>query len=233
MFLSGISKYNSPELSQPKSRKFKWSVWFPYPSSWLNALVLSIMLSVILCVVRITGITGRGIAVFLDSPEIFVIFEIIALFSPIATIAFTHHLLHLLLSKLSSKFQSPEIGEPQGFIPGLISWWVGLYSWLVIAISLLLSGLIITIVLLIFDLRYVNLIHNYNDYKQAEAHIQSTFGVLYIIISALMYQIEYLFKQRLISTKTASAKSHQIQLNTNNSAQDEEINKIRTESGLD
>ena len=123
-----MSKYNSPELSQPKSRKFKWSVWFPYPRSWLNALVLSIMLSVILCVVRITGITGRGIAVFLDSPEIFVIFGIIALLSPIATIAFTHHLLHLLLSKLSSKFQSPEIGESQGFVPGLISWWVGLLN---------------------------------------------------------------------------------------------------------
>jgi hypothetical protein len=35
-----MSKYNSPDLSQSKPRKFKWSVWFPYPSSWFRAIIL-------------------------------------------------------------------------------------------------------------------------------------------------------------------------------------------------
>jgi hypothetical protein len=224
-----MSESNYSEPSQPKSRKFKWFVWFPYPSSWLNALALSVMLSAILCIVRITGITGRAVAVFLNSPEIFAVFGIIALLSPIATIAFAHHWLHLLLSKLATTIQSPEIGKTQGLIPGLISWWVGLYGWLVIAISILVSFSICTIILLMFDLNYAKITYSST---QAETHIQSTFGILCIIVSAFIYQIEYLFKQRLISAKTAIDKSNRVQLNPNSPEPEAELNKIKTELGL-
>ncbi|MFN6485147.1 MULTISPECIES: hypothetical protein [unclassified Nostoc] len=148
--------------------------------------------------------------------------------SPIPIISFTHHLLHLLISRFISEIQAPEIGRSKGLFPGIMSWWEGLYAWLVIAISTLIAAFFCTMLLPLFHISYTKPVEYYT---RIENNIIVIFGLFYISAGALTYQIEHLVRQRIISaysgTKETDASKSKTDFNT-----DQELNRLRGEMGV-
>lgn len=222
---------NIQEITKQKLQKFYWPLWFPYPTSWLKALILTLFLRVIIFVINNTGKVGYRIAYFVQSPELFAIFTILLILSPIPIISFTHHCLHLLISRFISEIQAPEIGRTQGLLPGIMSWWEGLYAWLVIAISTLVAVLSSTILLPLFNPSYARLIEDYTQMENINNNIILIFGLFYISAGALVYQIEYLVRHRIISAYTGKKEKDTSELNIDSNT-DKELNRLRGEMGL-
>ncbi|MCC5637377.1 hypothetical protein LC593_16210 [Nostoc sp. CHAB 5844] len=211
-----------------QQQNLHWPAWFPYPTSWLKALILAMFLRVIIFVVEKAGNVSYPIINFTKSIEVFVIFSILIILSPIPVIAFTHHFLHLFISHFISQIQAPEIGKTQRILPGLMSWWEGLYGWLVIIISLLIAFLLYTLFLPTFNLSYNVPIIYYTKYQR---NIMGLFGLFYISLGSVIYQIEYLVKRRYISAYSVNK-----ELITNKtdtvSEVNTELNKLRNEMGI-
>ncbi|MEH2147360.1 hypothetical protein [Nostoc sp.] len=226
-----MTQPNIQEVTKQKLQTFYWPLWFPYPSSWLKALVLNLLLSAIIFLLNNPGKLGYRVAYVVNSPELFAIFTILLLLSPIPIISFTHHCLHLLISRFISEIQAPEIGRTQGFLPGIMSWWEGLYAWLVIAISTLIAAFLSTILVLLFNPSYAREIEYYTQVQNINNNIILIFGLFYISTGALGYQIEYLVRHRIISAysgnKQKDTRESSIDSNT-----DKELNSLRGEMGL-
>ncbi|MBW4675295.1 MAG: hypothetical protein KME52_15125 [Desmonostoc geniculatum HA4340-LM1] len=220
-----MTQPNIMEATKQKLQKFHWPLWFPYPSSWLKALILALLLKVIIFVVDSTGKVGYRIAYFVNSLELFVMFTILLILSPIIIITFTHHCLHLLISRFISEIQAPEIGKTQGFFPGIMSWWEGLYAWLVIVISTLIATFFCTIFLPDFNLSYAQPLEYYRGFHNK---IIVLFGLFYILTGALIYQIEYLVRQRIISAYSGNKATGTNKSNTDLKT-DTELNRLGVE----
>lgn len=226
-----MTQPNNQEVIKQKLQKFYyWPLWFPYPSSWLKALILTLLLRVIIFVVKNTGKLGYDIVYFVHSPELFFIFTILLILSPIPIISLTHHCLHLLLSRFLSEIQAPEIGRTQGLLPGIMSWWEGLYAWLVIAISTLIATLFSTILLPLLNPNYVRQIEYYTQIENINKIIL-TFELFYISAGALIYQIEYLVRHRIISAYSGNKEKDTEKSNIGSNIE-KELNILRGEMGL-
>ncbi|MDZ8080050.1 MAG: hypothetical protein RMX35_13380 [Nostoc sp. DcaGUA01] len=206
-----MTQPNLIEDSKQKFQKLHWPLWFPYPSSWVKALIVALFLRVIIFVVDSTGKVGYRIAYFTNSLELFFMFIILSILSPILIISFTHHCLHLFFSRFLPEIQAPEIGKTQGLLPGIMSWWEGLYAWLVIVISTLIAIFCCTIFLPFFNLSYIKLFEYYRNFKD---WIILVFGLFYIVAGASIYQIEYLVRRRIISTYTLNKPTETNECNT-------------------
>lgn len=229
-----MTQPNTQEVTKQKLQKFYWPLWFPYPSSWLKAFILNLLLSVIIFVLKNPVNLAYPIAYFTNSPQLFAIFTILLLLSPIPIISFTHHYLHLLISRFTSEIQAPEIGRVQGLLPGLMSWYEGLYAWLVIAISTLVAAFFSTIFLPLFNISYTRQIESYTQteyYRAIENNIVIIFGLFYISSGALIYQIEYLVKCRIISAYSGNKETEPSKSNTDLNI-DQQLNRLRGEMGL-
>lgn len=201
---------------------------FPYSNSWLSAFILFLLMIAFIAIVRNTGTLEYILARSVGKPESLVVLGILVLLLPIPALAFTHHILHLLLSRFSPAIQALEIGTSQGLLPGLISWWEGLYGWLVITLATLTATVFCTVLLPVFNLSYGKITYGYS---QAEIKIQATFVILWIVFAANFYQIEYLVKRRLTRANAGSSKPA---TSTSDiySALEEELNQLRGEMGL-
>jgi len=225
-----MTQPNMPKLGKQKLQWFQWCAWFPYPSSWLKAFILAVFLRVIIFVVEMTGKVGYRIADFANSIELLVIFIILSLLSPIPVITFTHHILHLFIARFMPVIQTREIGKLHGLIPGIISWWEGLYGWLVVVMSTLLAFLVSTIFLPLFNLNYAKSPDNYTPF---EKNIIVIFAIFWLTQAALIYQLEYLVKRRLISAYSNINKSDDSQAGLKSNIDiDTEFNQLRGEMGL-
>jgi hypothetical protein len=191
-----MTKQNIVEPENKKFQNSRWPAWLPYPSCWLKSLVLIIFLRLITFVAEILVKVGYNVANFASSPEILAIFIIITVLCPMPIIAFSHHFLHLICSRFIPEIQAPEIGIVKGLIPNLMSWWEGIYAWLVITLSTLTSFLVGTIVLPLLQLSYATAVERYTPFQQT---IIVIFGFMWLTQAALIYQIEYLVRHRLIS----------------------------------
>jgi len=205
-----------------------WPVWFPYPTSWLKALTLVMFLRVIIFVIEKAGKVSYNIISFTKSLELAVVLSILIILAPIPVIAFTHNFLHLIISQFISKIQAPEIGKIKGFFPGLISWWEGLYGWLVIIISGLIAFLFCTLFLPIFNINYNQPIIYYTEYQR---YIIGLFGFFYISVGSVIYHLEYLVKRRYISVYCLNKEPITNKNNTVSEVQTE-LNKLRNEMGI-
>ncbi|MDZ8089548.1 MAG: hypothetical protein RMY16_28945 [Nostoc sp. DedQUE12b] len=226
-----MTQPNNQEVIKQKTQNFYWPLWFPYPSSWLKALIWTLFLRVIIFIVKNTGKLGYDIVYFAHSLQLFVIFTILLILSPIPIISLTHHCLHLLISRFISEIQAPEIGKTQGFLPGIMSWWEGLYAWLVIVISILIAAFFSTIVLPLFYSSFDRQIEYYTQIQNINNNIGLIFGLFYISASALIYQIEYLVKHRIISAYSGNKQKNTSESNINLETETE-LNKLRGKMGL-
>jgi hypothetical protein len=146
---------------------------------------------------------GYNMAQITSSPELLAIFAIISLLSPIVIISFTHHYLHLLLGRFLTEIQAPEIGIVKGLVPKLMSWWEGLYGWLVIILSTLVAAFLCIFILPIFHLSLTKPLETYTQFQQ---QIIVIFGILWLITGAFIYQIEYLVRYHLITVYSGNQK---------------------------
>lgn len=173
-------------------KKFGLPIWFPYPNSWLSALMLSVLMTAFANTIRRNSELLLNLARWSNRPEQFIIWLILLLILPIPAIAFLHH---FFLGRFISAIPGEKISKIQGFVPGIISWWESLYSWLVFIVSTLAATLFCTPFLPLFNLSYEKIITNYNS---TDRNIQTIFAVVWLINAALIYQIGYLFKCRLV-----------------------------------
>jgi hypothetical protein len=236
-----MTKPNTAGLSNQTSKKSNWPVWFPYPSSWLKAIVLALFLRVIAFVFTHTGEFGFKIANFTNSPELFIVFAILAIISPIIVITFTHHIFHIIISQFFPSIQAPEIGKPKGFIPGIVSIWEGLYGWLVILLSTLILFLLMTILFPISNLNFYQPVEFYTEFEET---VNLILTCIWTINAALLYQIDFLFKQRLLSLSSTTYKPETNRpipspsnptitaKSDNNNAVDVELENLRGSMGL-
>ncbi len=60
-----MTQPNIQEDTKQKLQRFYWPLWFPYPSSWLKALILNLFLSFIIFVLTNPGKAGYRIAYYI------------------------------------------------------------------------------------------------------------------------------------------------------------------------
>jgi hypothetical protein len=173
-------------------KKFGLPRWFPYPHSWINALILSLLMTGLIAVLRNSSNLHRYILKSVDKPEILTVLVILLLILPIPAFAVFHH---LVLSRLIPAIPGERIRKKPGIVPGLISWWESLYSWLVLLLSTLIAILCFTPFLPLFNLNYEKI---FSANSQPHKNIQAIFVISWITSAAILFQIEYLFKNRLV-----------------------------------
>ncbi|MFB2921102.1 hypothetical protein [Aerosakkonema funiforme] len=176
----------------------KWPAWIPYPGAWMNAFVLYVLLRFISSGSKLFGDLGSFLGRFLQRPEHWVLSAVLAALAPILIIAFVHHWLYLFLDRFFPSIRSPEIGATRGFFPGLLSFWEGLYGWLVIAISTLISIGILALFYPFFNPKYYDyLLYHWNGFVYGPAM------VVWTIIAAYLYQFEHLVQRRMMAVEFA------------------------------
>jgi hypothetical protein len=181
-------------------KKLGLPMWLPYPSSWLNALILSVFMTGLIAGIRRSSGLYYYLAKWLEQPELFTAGLILLLILPIPAIAYFHH---FFLGRFIPAIPGERTSKTQGFFPSLISWWESLYSWLVFILSTLIATLVCTPLLPVFQLNYEKIISAYNEPQRT---VQALFGIVWILSAAIFYQIEYLFKCRLIYADVFSEK---------------------------
>jgi hypothetical protein len=171
----------------------KYPKWFPYPSSWLNALLLGLLAGMNICVARAVFMTGARLAYMTNNPDLLIPLVCLTLLSPIGAIAIVHHIIHLFLSRYAPKLQAPEIGNVTGVFPRLMSWWEGIWGCAAIAIATIGTLLIGWFIQPMFNINYQALIQN-SDVERFGAALT----IIWLTISAYLYQCFYLVEQRII-----------------------------------
>ena len=165
--------------------------FFPYPGSWLSALMLSVLMTGFVALLKHNNLVLNFATKWLDKPEVSTTIIIIILILPIPLLALFHH---FFLSRIIPTIPGEKINH-QGLFPGLISWWESLYSWLVLLLSTLSATLFCTPLLPLFKVDYETIISTESQYSR---NIQFIFAIVWLLSASLFYQIEYLFKLRLI-----------------------------------
>ncbi|MDF5712588.1 MAG: hypothetical protein PUP93_01565 [Rhizonema sp. NSF051] len=165
--------------------------FFPYPGSWLSALMLSVLMSGFFALIKQNNLLLNFATKWLDRPEVLTTILIIILILPIPAIALFHH---FFLSRVIPTIPGEKINH-QGLFPGLISWWESLYSWLVLILSTLSATLFCTPLLPLFKLDYETIVSAESQFSR---NIQVIFAIVWLLSATLFYQIEYLFKLRLV-----------------------------------
>ncbi|WP_261224915.1 hypothetical protein [Ancylothrix sp. D3o] len=178
--------------NQGIAKTFLWPVWFPYPSSWLKSAGLCVLLTAVFYSIGIiASLNYQGFKSFSDNPELLTVLMILALLFPIPVIAFGQEIFQLFLKGFFKKIPP---AQNQGLLPSLLSWWEGLYSWLVFLISSLIVTAFIEIILQLFNLNLSWL------WEPSWLEIKVVLiGLFWVGVAAGFYQIEFLVKQFLIA----------------------------------
>lgn len=204
-----------------------WPVWIPYPTSWMNAILLALVASVIaygqsiivfiFSFIQLLAWFFSLIFPFLDNIIVPIIIKIFTFFayvsptwfiSPIVVVAFAHHYLNLLLERYFPEISLPEMPKVEGFIPSFLSWWEGIYGLAVIILSYLVSDTVLTIIPFFnqdispLDFATMNRLYIWFDialqlYKPIYTPIARL--LIWVITAAYLYQFEARFRQYLIS----------------------------------
>jgi hypothetical protein len=122
-----------------------WISWVPLPRAWVNAIALILLITAFQ---HLSGYLWWLISWLITLfPKFIYLFYLLATFSPILLIAFAHHWLHQLLDQFFPESRLPNTAPVQGIFPGLMSWWEGLYGWLVNHLSQILSWALLSLFL--------------------------------------------------------------------------------------
>jgi hypothetical protein len=177
----------------PTYQPMKYPKWFPYPSSWLNALLLSLLAGMSGYVVKAVFTTGARLAYLTNNPDLLIPVVSLTLLSPIGAIAIVHHIIHLFLSRYAPSLQAPEIGNVTGIFPRLMSWWEGIWGCAAMAIATTGTLLIGWLSLPMFNINYQALVQS-SDVERFGTFLI----VIWLTIAAYLYQCFYLVEQRII-----------------------------------
>ena len=176
----------------------KYYYWIPCFASWLNAIFLFLLLGAFWVFIEIIKPWFK--LILFNSPEFSIFIICLFCWSPLLFIAFTHHFIHVSITKIFPKIQAPELDKTAGWFPGIISWWEGLYGWLVLIFSLLMSGTIISLYLL-----YSEPIYKWQNLDNPPELLVNFASLLIFVSAAYFYHFENLVKKRLLSIKKSKS----------------------------
>jgi hypothetical protein len=111
---------------------------FPRGAAWLSAFALTVFTG--LLVTTMSWFYRAAFSTWSDTPRIGAFLAFVGFLSPIAVVAISNHGLHVVLDKLAKRRGS------RGVMPGLMSFWAGLYSWLVLVLASVTSVLLTIVV---------------------------------------------------------------------------------------
>jgi hypothetical protein len=174
-----------------------WPSWIPDPNAWMSAILLILLMRGLAVVLRI--IVEMGDFLIHPSPKLQIFLWIFASLSPILLIAVVHHWLYRFLDEYSPTTQLPEMVGTDGFFPGLMSWWEGLYGWMVLSLSTLASNALLIIVLPI-----PNVIYNIHNFWAQTGNLITISTLFQLLVAAYLYQFEYFVRQHLISVSSTN-----------------------------
>lgn len=126
-----MTKPNFFEQAKHNLRDFSWPLWFPYPSSWLRALIL-VPIALPSTHLIVFGLTGIIISIVENSPLILSFSILIGLILPASILAFFYHFVWYIWHKHSSKSYLSKL------MPSFISFWHGLYTIFVLGFSFII-----------------------------------------------------------------------------------------------
>lgn len=208
---------NPRKIAKQKPHKFQWAAWFPYPISWLRALIL-VPIAFPGSRLIVLGLVGTIILPIANSPNSLIfclVFEVLIL---TIILSFPYHLFWFMWQQQSTRFPK--------WIPRSSSLWEAFYASVVLVIAFIS-------ILAIF--RYLGFLHCKTAKTTATAveiagctgrltaravkaiiseaeqglnfdgsgvitKVKDNFSikpwfVIWLVIAAYLYQIEYLFKQ--------------------------------------
>ncbi|HEY9672985.1 MAG TPA: hypothetical protein V6D11_16195 [Waterburya sp.] len=179
-----------------------WPTWIPNPTSWMNAILLILLVRGIAVAIRIIFEYGYSLLEISQKLRIFLYFS--ALLSPILVIAVAHHLLHLFLDRYAPSSRSPGMSTVEGFLPTLMSWWEGFYGWMAIALAIVVSFMIEILFSRSYNSLY-ELLAWWDELKDL-----FTLPTLYrVITAAYLYQFEYLVRNHLMAIGSTTQSNHE------------------------
>ncbi|MDY6803506.1 MAG: hypothetical protein SXA11_06825 [Cyanobacteriota bacterium] len=163
--------------------KFKWPIWFPYPSSWLRVLSIIPFFPI---GVYSSILLPMALLIFITNPpsegKLFSFITILLVISVLLVCAFIYALGHHKLSR-----------RAKGWIPSLLSDWKGFYAMIVLNFS----AAPLWVFYFIFGKRV-----NYYSYEgvfrrlELPESVAQIVLILFFLIGASMFQIELLAYER-------------------------------------
>lgn len=126
-----MRKQNFLDHAKHNLRDFSWPIWFPYPSSWLRALIL-VPIALPSTHLIVFGLTGIIISIIENSPLLLFFSIAIGLILPASVLAFFYHFFWYIRHKRSSKSFLSKL------MPSFISFWHGLYTIFVLSLSFII-----------------------------------------------------------------------------------------------
>jgi hypothetical protein len=168
--------------------------WIPNFNAWISAILLLLIIRCMKFALReFLELTGYKIIQLLSFNRPVALYLLIIL-SPIVVIAIAHNLLHIALDLFFPDIQTPEMSTRKYWFPGLMSWWEGLYGWLAIYLTMIISTILLTI---IFSPAYY--LSEINLWWNGNIKLFSPLMLIQLVNVAYLYQFEQLVRQHLIS----------------------------------
>ena len=227
-----------------KPKKFYLPIWFPYPSSWLKALIMLYLLIFAITIIRNFELGVYFWEQLRGSLEILVCLSIIILFLLIPIFAFAHHFFVLLFRAIRQAF-SKKYPDNLFIFPGIISWCKALYTCLVTIISTLAAILVSTLILPWLNLNYTVFILEKKRFLYPESVMDKLlifiFIIVWLIVATKLYQFEFISKRFFLLSKKnhyTQAKSFKVNPRNQNQSQinfkniDDKLAKSRVDYGV-
>ena len=177
----------------------KLPAWIPSFNAWMSAIMLLLLVRGMKYMLReILEHTNYRFLKMLSLNSHAVLYLLIIL-APIAIIAIAHHLLHIALDLFIPESQTPEMSGQKFWFPGLMSWWEGLYGWLAITLTMVISTVISVI---IFSPDYYFTEMGY--WWMGMRNFFNPLMFIRLICVAYLYQFEQIVRNHLISVGARS-----------------------------
>ena len=137
----------------------------------------------------------------------FLIYFFLFIGGPIGLIAFMHHWLHRILDEFFPDSRIPDMEPVEGGLPTVLSWWQGLYGWMVNYMSGLIWAILLTIIWPVpfsfssvaNTLLLAAPINPVIPWHLAEFLVK-------VIVAAFFYQFEYSVQRHLLSANSTPSR---------------------------
>jgi hypothetical protein len=120
----------TPQQSKIQAIIDRWPIWFPYPSSWVRALIL-VPFAFPGTRLIVFGLGGVIVSALTNSPELLIFFVVFGLLLPTIILSFLYHFFWFIWKK------RPSSNRWTKWVPGSSSLWEGFYATVVIGLSFL------------------------------------------------------------------------------------------------
>ena len=168
--------------------------WVPSFNAWMSAILLLLLVRGMKYMLRVILKHTDYHFLKMLSLNSHALLYLLAVLSPIAIIAIAHHILHVGLDLFFPDTQTPEMSGRKYWFPGLMSWWEGLYGWMAIALTMIISTIIGVI---IFSPNYY--LSEMTDWWLGMKNFFNPLMLIRLVCVAYLYQFEQLVRQHLIA----------------------------------